>query len=184
MRYRPGPRQPGPARHLHRRRLCRRRRPVTGLTGWKAPPGGGSRRTELRAVADPNHRAAVTRRDLRANANRRYVRRYRTGGGSSSHCRTRMFCAAPPGHLVVPTGETAVLPWMHDRMGQAAARAAAARHSAGLGARLPVRRVRTRVPAFRVRTGIARAAEASRSAGAPQAGCRHPRPAGTGGAPV
>jgi diguanylate cyclase len=31
------------------------------------------------------------------------------------------------------------LPWMHDRMDQPAARAAAARHSAGLGARLPVR---------------------------------------------
>src|SRR5271169_2313706 len=95
-----------------------------------------------------------------------------------------MFCAAPAGDLVVPTGETAVLPWMYDRMGQPAARAAAAWHSAGLGARLPVRTVRTRVPAFRVRTGIARAAEASRSAAAPQAGCRHPRPAGTGGEPV
>jgi hypothetical protein len=87
-------------------------------------------------------------------------------------------------HLVVPTGQTAVLPWTYDRMGQPAARAAAAWHSAGLGARLPVRRVRTRVPAFRVRPGIARAAESSRSAAAPQAGCRHPRPAGTGGEPV
>src|SRR6516165_3223465 len=86
--------------------------------------------------------------------------------------------------LVVPTGETAVLPWMHDRMGQPAARAAAARHGAGLGARLPVRRVRTRVPAFRVRAGMARAAEASRRAGTPQVGCRHPRPAGTCGEPV
>src|SRR5208282_1773758 len=56
-----------------------------------------------------------------------------------------MSCAAPPGHLAVPAGGTAVLPWTHDRMGQPAARAAAARHSAGLGARLPVRRVRTRV---------------------------------------
>jgi hypothetical protein len=25
-----------------------------------------------------------------------------------------MFCAAPPGHLVVPAGETAALPWRHD----------------------------------------------------------------------
>src|SRR5262249_46131461 len=41
--------------------------------------------------------------------------------------------------LVVPAGETAVLPWTHDRMGQPAARAAAARHGARLGARLPVR---------------------------------------------
>src|SRR3974390_2724403 len=73
----------------------------------------------------------------------------------------------PPGHLVVPTGEAAVLPWMHDRRGQPAARAAAARHSAGLGARLPVRRVRTRGPAFRIRTGIARAAESPRSARSP-----------------
>src|SRR5260370_38601091 len=64
-----------------------------------------------------------------------------------------MSCAAPPGHLVVPTGQTAVLPWMHDRMGQPAA----TRHGVGLGARLPVRTVRTRVPAFRARTGMARA---------------------------
>jgi hypothetical protein len=33
-----------------------------------------------------------------------------------------MFCAAPPGHLVVPAGETGALPWTHDRMGQPAAR--------------------------------------------------------------
>jgi N-acetylglucosamine kinase-like BadF-type ATPase len=44
-----------------------------------------------------------------------------------------------PVGLVVPTGETAVLPWRYDRVAQPAARAAAARHSAGLGARLPVR---------------------------------------------
>jgi hypothetical protein len=41
--------------------------------------------------------------------------------------------------FVVPTGEAAALPWKHDRMEQPAARAAATRHSAGLGARLPVR---------------------------------------------
>jgi len=74
-----------------------------------------------------------------------------------------------------------VLPWRYDRMGQPAARAAGPRHGAGLGARLPVRRVRTRVPAFRVRTG---AGAAGHGAGAPQAVCRHPRPAGTGGKPV
>src|SRR5262249_24800074 len=45
---------------------------------------------------------------------------------------------AHPGHLAVPTGETAALPWTYDRMEQPAARAAAARHSVGLGARLPV----------------------------------------------
>jgi hypothetical protein len=73
-----------------------------------------------------------------------------------------MSYAALADHLVVPTGENAVLPWTHDRMGQPPARAAAARHSAGLGARLPVRRMRMRAPAFRVRTGIARAAETSR----------------------
>src|SRR5215510_9457111 len=61
------------------------------------------------------------------------------GQGSPTQCRPGMFCAAPPGHLVVPTGETAALPWMHDRMEQPAARAATARHSAGLGARLPMR---------------------------------------------
>ena len=40
---RPGPRQPGPARHLHRRRLRRKRCPVTsaqvvtvgGMPGWQ-----------------------------------------------------------------------------------------------------------------------------------------------------
>ena len=32
MRVRPGPRQPRPARHLHRRCLRRRRRPVTGIS--------------------------------------------------------------------------------------------------------------------------------------------------------
>jgi MFS family permease len=53
----------------------------------------------------------------------------------------------------VPTGNTAVLPWMHDRLGQPAARTAGAWHGAGLGARLPVRRLRARAPAFRVRTG-------------------------------
>jgi MFS family permease len=62
----------------------------------------------------------------------------------------------------VPTGNTAVLPWSHDRMGQAAARTAAAWHGVGLGARLPVRRLRARAPAFRVRTGYARAAKAAR----------------------
>jgi hypothetical protein len=96
----------------------------------------------------------------------------------------RTFRTAPPDHLVVRTGETAALPWTHDRMGQPAARAAAAWHRAGLGSRLPVRRVRERVSAFRFRTGSARAAAASRSAGAPQARCRHPRPAGTRGEPV
>jgi integrase len=42
---------------------------VTGPAGGKAPPGG-NRRAELCAAADRNHRAAVTRRDLSANANR------------------------------------------------------------------------------------------------------------------
>jgi hypothetical protein len=49
------------------------------------------------------------------------------------------FCAAASGDLAVPAGETAALPWIHDRMEQPAARAAAARHSAGVGAGLPVR---------------------------------------------
>jgi hypothetical protein len=81
-------------------------------------------------------------------------------------------------------GGSAVLPWRYDRMGRPAAGAAAAWHGAGLGAGLPVRGVRKRVPAFRVRAGLAGAGAASRSAGAPQARCRHPGPAGTGGAPV
>src|SRR5690348_8847118 len=52
---------------------------------------------------------------------------------------SQMSRAAPSGHLAVPTGENAALPWMGERMEQPAARAAAARHGAGLGARLPVR---------------------------------------------
>jgi hypothetical protein len=70
---------------------------------------------------------------------------------------------------------------MYDRMGQPAARAAAARHGAGLGTRLPMRGVRARVRELRNRTGNAKAAEASRTPGAAQAGRRHPCPAGTGG---
>src|SRR5690242_19029683 len=62
---------------------------------------------------------------------------------------------------VVPAGGIAVLPWIDDRMGQPATCAAAARHSAGLGARLPVRRLRTRTRAFRVRTGAAKAGAAA-----------------------
>jgi len=50
-----------------------------------------------------------------------------------------MFCAAASSDLVVPAGETTALPWMHDRMEQPAARDAATRHRAGVGARLPVR---------------------------------------------
>jgi hypothetical protein len=59
----------GPARHLHRRRPRRRRRPVTGAPAGKAPPDDLNRRTELPAAADPEH-PAVTLRDLSANANR------------------------------------------------------------------------------------------------------------------
>jgi len=46
IRYaREGPRQPGPARHLHRRRVYRGRRPVTrGLAA--IPPGGHSRQAD------------------------------------------------------------------------------------------------------------------------------------------
>jgi hypothetical protein len=50
-----------------------------------------------------------------------------------------VFCAAASGDLAVPAGGTAALPWIHDRMEQPAARAAPARHSAGVGAGLPVR---------------------------------------------
>jgi PPOX class probable F420-dependent enzyme len=45
---------------------------------------------------------------------------------TASACRPDwMFCAVPPGHFLVPTGETAVLPWTYDRMGRPAASAAA-----------------------------------------------------------
>jgi integrase len=52
MRYaRAGPRQPGPARHLYRRRLRRRRRPVTQHRLAAAPPGGHSRQAERPVAA-------------------------------------------------------------------------------------------------------------------------------------
>jgi integrase/recombinase XerD len=71
---RPGPRQPGPARDIRRRRLCRRRRPVRACrlessAPWRQPRGG-----ELPAAANPDHHAAVTYCDLSANSNRRPVR--------------------------------------------------------------------------------------------------------------
>jgi integrase/recombinase XerD len=65
----------GRARHLHRRCLCLRRRPLTGAPTGKAPPDDLHRRTELPAVADPEH-PAVTHRDLSTNANRRYARHF------------------------------------------------------------------------------------------------------------
>ena len=46
----------GPARHLHRRRLRRRRRPQTGVPAGKAPSGDLNRRTELPAAADARTR--------------------------------------------------------------------------------------------------------------------------------
>ena len=42
----------GPARHLHRRRLRRRRRPQTGVPAGKAPSDDLNRRMELPAAAD------------------------------------------------------------------------------------------------------------------------------------
>jgi integrase/recombinase XerD len=60
----------GPARQLHRRRLRRRCRPLTGAPAGKAPSDDLNRRTELPEAADPKH-PAVTHRDLSANANRR-----------------------------------------------------------------------------------------------------------------
>ena len=76
-----------PAHHLHRRRLRRRRRPVTGAPAGKAPPDDLNRRTELPAAADPEH-PAVTHRDLSANANRRSGRPstpYPTASGHAYH---------------------------------------------------------------------------------------------------
>jgi integrase/recombinase XerD len=53
---RPGPRQPGPACHLHRRRLPRRRRPIAAKLGnsaaWQPlPPGSCSPARQLQAPA-------------------------------------------------------------------------------------------------------------------------------------
>ena len=63
MRTRAGPRQPGPARHVHRRRLCRGRRPVvTYALGKLRPavtaagrscPSDGRSRTAIRDIREP-----------------------------------------------------------------------------------------------------------------------------------
>lgn len=66
-----GPRQPGPARHMHHRRLCRRRRPVTVTPARKAPPGGHRRAEQAR---DRLPGKVITLSHLSLNANRRYVR--------------------------------------------------------------------------------------------------------------
>jgi integrase len=70
---RASPRQPGPARHLHRRRIYRGRRQVT-RTGWQqlrltavAARRTASGRLKTRLAA----REAVTDRDLNVSANRR-----------------------------------------------------------------------------------------------------------------
>ncbi len=67
---RPGPRQPGPARHVHRRRLCRGRRPVVTYAlgelrpavtaaGRSCPSDGRSR------TAIPGHTRTAVMDDLR-----------------------------------------------------------------------------------------------------------------------
>jgi hypothetical protein len=68
---RPGPRQPRPARHLHCRRLRRRRRPVT-RTGWQqlCLAVTAARRTGLWSP-DDDRPEKVTERDLNTNRNRR-----------------------------------------------------------------------------------------------------------------
>ena len=70
---RAGPRQPGPARHLHRRRLRRRHRQVNGIgwnrSAWQPPSARQSSRRQRSDRYSP-----VTHRDPRANANRRYAR--------------------------------------------------------------------------------------------------------------
>jgi hypothetical protein len=67
---RPAPRQPGPARDLHRRRLPRRCRPVR-YAGWKLRLAVATARAELPTAGNSNHRAVVTYCDLDTNANRR-----------------------------------------------------------------------------------------------------------------
>ena len=75
MRYDTCPRQPGPACHLHCRRLHRGRRPVNGAAS--IPPGGQHRQEEQAR----NHRPGklITPSDLRMNANRRPARLLRAG---------------------------------------------------------------------------------------------------------
>jgi integrase/recombinase XerD len=50
IRYDPGPRQPGPARDLYRRRLRRGCRQVTVRAGVPTPPGSHGRQTAARAA--------------------------------------------------------------------------------------------------------------------------------------
>ena len=68
---RPGPRQPGPARDLHRRRLPRRCRPVGRSAGLRPAAGtAGQSSHDL----NPHHHPVVTYGDLSANVNRRSAR--------------------------------------------------------------------------------------------------------------
>ena len=61
MRY-DNPRQPGPARHLHCRRVRRRRRPVSAYRPGDAPSGGGSRQAELPITTILRGRTATSAR--------------------------------------------------------------------------------------------------------------------------
>jgi integrase/recombinase XerD len=66
------PAQPGPARHLHRRRLRRGRRPVTGI-GSNSPVRRSRPPNRTLVAGDPTD-SSVTHRDPRAHANRRSAR--------------------------------------------------------------------------------------------------------------
>ena len=68
---RPGPRQPGPARHLYRRRLRRRLCSVASASGQQFRLAAATAR---RAAAMPSAPAAVTRRNQALSAIRRSAR--------------------------------------------------------------------------------------------------------------
>jgi integrase/recombinase XerD len=71
MRYDRAPRQPGPARHIYCRRLCRRRRPIASPSG-SSPLGGHHRQADSRKGprASSGNRAQPC-----PSANRRSLRR-------------------------------------------------------------------------------------------------------------
>ena len=88
---RPGPRQPGPARHLYCRRLRRRRRPIASASGQQFRLAAA---TVRRTAAMPSGPGAVTGRNQAPSANRRYGRVGYRVQGSLRVVPIRLFSAA------------------------------------------------------------------------------------------
>ena len=86
---RSGPRQPGPARDLYRRRLRRGCRQATARAGAPSPPGGHAARRQLAPQS-------VTDRDLNQSVNRRSERPGLPRRSPAEPLRSRPFCTHTP----------------------------------------------------------------------------------------